>query len=100
MVVESDLSAEPIWRYMDFAKFVLFMHKGLWFSRCDQLDDPWEAYTEIRQYFPPLVPTAHEMFLGMISEHEARRNLPEHLFVSCWHRSAEESVTLPRRGVR
>ena len=91
---ESDLAAEPIWRYMDFAKFVSFMHKGLWFSRCDKLDDPWEAYVEIQQYFPPWVPTAQELVCSMVSEHEARRNLPQHLFVSCWHRSAQESVAM------
>lgn len=91
---ESEFSAETIWRYMDFAKFVSFMHKGLWFSRCDQLDDPWEANTEIRPYIPPSQPNAGEVLMGMVSEHETRRILSRHLFVSCWHRSTEESVAM------
>jgi hypothetical protein len=36
--------AQPLWRYMDFAKFTsMLLQRGLYFSRLDRLGDPFEG---------------------------------------------------------
>ncbi len=36
--------SQPLWRYMDFAKFVaMLFQNGLYFARADKLEDPFEG---------------------------------------------------------
>ncbi len=121
---EADKRCPPdlvLWRYMDFAKFVLMLEQhSLYFARADKLGDPfegaagiqdrlpiWEAY--YRKFFREAVATAPGQ-LQPLSEArldvEADRLLAEfkrtserdrlRTFVSCWHANSGEAEALWR----
>lgn len=80
-----------LWRYMDFLKFVdLLQCRALWFTRLDQLDDPYEGsltkptadfFAEVR---------SRTGFRGGIM-HEKWRKIR---CVNCWHMSDYESAAM------
>jgi hypothetical protein len=80
-----------LWRYMDFLKFVdLLQRRSLWFTRLDQLRDPYEgALTK---------PTA-EFFAEVQSRTGFRGGIHHEKFrkvrcVNCWHMSGYESAAM------
>ncbi len=85
----------PIWRYVDFTKFVdLLERKTLFFSRSDLLGDPFEGSK------PKVnVDERTRRFEGMrricgISENDAARGLLRKVAVNCWHMNRHESAAM------
>jgi len=84
--------ADPLWRYMDFTKFIAMLVAGkLYLSRLDQLGDDYEGWV-------PQPPKNH--YRGFFKETDAIRDreLKERssnekcrYYVSCWHANDEES---------
>jgi hypothetical protein len=93
-------SPEPgditIWRYMDLAKFVMFLREGLWFSRVDCLGDPWEAFARVVGYSPPPQPNPAQEIHQTLTAHykEQLKSIYRHLFVNCWHKNPHESAAM------
>src|SRR5689334_11944226 len=88
-----------IWRYMDFTKYVsLLESSSLWFSRIDQLGDPFEAsWTAASDkafdtmFVPgPGTPQAVENYRAHIAK--GRKMFRDNTFVSCWHWGNHESA--------
>jgi hypothetical protein len=78
---EPSASDMPLWRFMDFTKYVAMLHRhALFFSRADQLPDPFEGASGRRVV----------RHLG--DESAARRRV----FLSCWHQNAHESAAMWR----
>lgn len=112
----------PLWRYMDFAKFVsLLQHKAIYFSRADMLGDKFEGASGIverqeewdnfyLEFFREAIRTvpdgSGEKMLAVDVERQAQSLLQslrdaaqkdrERYFVSCWHAGLEESEALWR----
>jgi hypothetical protein len=100
----------PLWRYMDFAKFVsLVMRRKLWFSRPDRFEDKWEgSYGRLNQTEPlrrviPSVGTLDDLTpeqFALIAEFDAASREASwdelRLFygVSCWHHNEVESAAM------
>lgn len=88
--------AEPdakVWRYMDFTKFVwMFEQQGVFLSRIDKLDDPFEgSFSPVNQELRPLV-RKHLHLTGSFSVTEIVEKLREWVGASCWHVSNHESA--------
>jgi hypothetical protein len=88
--------AEPeakAWRYMDFTKFVwMFEQQGIFLSRIDKLDDPFEgSFSPVNQELRPLV-RKHLHLTGSFSVTEIVEKLREWVGASCWHVSNHESA--------
>lgn len=92
--VSSELkSREVLWRYLDAAKFLDFVHNHtLFFSRGDQFEDKFEgAFTDSlkhsiqRSYNVNKIDFTYEQF---------RRRLRERVFVNCWHKSQDDSMAM------
>lgn len=91
-------SSVPLWRYMDFTKFIsLLESKALFFSRTDMLGDPWEGSLtraeaerrkelEAKSIVRTLHSTTHEKILSEVTNS----------IVSCWHMNEYESMAMWR----
>ncbi len=116
-----DLST-PLWRYMDFAKFVaLLEHRAIYFARADRLGDKFEGASGIAERRPKWEAFYLDIFRESIRtapgatesappveevESQATRLLREfnaiaeqdrlRTFVSCWHANSVESEALWR----
>jgi hypothetical protein len=111
----------PLWRFMDFAKFVsLVADKALYFSRVDQLGDPFEGARGIaskesewrehsleylREALRTIPGDQPQMPQEKIEEEVERlhREITEigtrevrHTYVTCWHENEGESEALWR----
>jgi hypothetical protein len=112
----------PIWRFMDFAKFVtLLKDRALYFSRADYLGDPFEGARGVATRKPEWDEPCLEYFRQAITnpppgmtcelsneeiEREASRLLRDfealgerelrRMYVSCWHENEAESEALWR----
>ncbi len=95
----------PIWRYMDFTKFVsMLVRKGIFFSRLDKLGDPFEGSLpklNVRDDFIAMPkelnnqPEAAEVFrVGLKRMRELIRDFRAHVFASTWHMSEHESAAM------
>ena len=82
-----------VWRYMDFTKFVwMFEEKGVFLSRIDKLDDPFEgSFSPVNQELRPLV-RKYLHLTGSFSVTEIVEKLREWIGASCWHVSNHESA--------
>jgi hypothetical protein len=87
----------PLWRYMDFTKFVSLIHtRALYFARADTLGDPFEgAFTRANLAFRPYWAEREglpvDFFDGLA---ESRRLMPLALFVNSWHWNEVESAAM------
>ena len=95
----------PIWRYMDFTKFVsMLVRKGIFFSRLDRLGDPFEGSlpklnTRDDTFALPKEiaenPKLKESYLGSFKRmREIVRDLRAWIFASTWHMSEYESAAM------
>lgn len=91
-----------LWRYMDFTKFIsLIDSESLFFSRVDQLNDPFEGSwtsknVEMRkahfQNFPSESLQRHMDFMNKLSN--LNQNWPRYTAVNCWHENEFESAAM------
>lgn len=88
----------PVWRYMDFAKFVaLLKSRSIYLTRVDRFTDPYEGTTTPRTaagigQFLKNMGSAHDEAYVLNMLDAARREL----FVSCWHANEHESEAMWR----
>lgn len=84
-----------LWRYLDAAKFLDFIHnQTLFFCRGDQFDDRFEgAFTESLKH--AIVKSYEDHKIGVTYE-EFRKRLRERVFVNCWHKSIDDSMAMWR----
>lgn len=87
----------PIWRYMDFTKFVSMLeNKGLFFSRSDKLGDPFEgSFSRGNKQLRPLM---YKDTGIPLSAFETISNITCSIrpwtFVNCWHMNTHESAAM------
>ena len=90
--------AIPLWRYMDFTKFIsLLESQALFFCRTDLLGDPWEgsltrAEAEKRKELEAR--SRVRMLHG--TTHEKIRSEVTNSIASCWHMNKYESMAMWR----
>lgn len=95
----------PIWRYMDFTKFVsMLIRKGLFFSRLDKLGDPFEGslpkINARENLFEELALVTFQSSdaEGLRASHKQIRDLVRDfrpwVSVSTWHMSEHESAAM------
>lgn len=87
----------PIWRYMDFAKFVAMLEGGgLWLSRADRLGDPFEgSLPEADALLREALLRQHNISEDQISSiSDLRRWTTQRTFINCWHMSEHESAAM------
>ena len=84
--------ADPLWRYMDFSKFVaMLVNGGLYLSRIDRLGDIYEGWV------PKPVKKHYGGFFvqeEMERDNELRKRSSverRNYYVSCWHANDEQS---------
>src|SRR6266496_3905331 len=85
----------PIWRYMDFTKFVSMLENGgLFFSRADKLGDPFEgSYSRGNEAMRPIM-------YGDLTKKSAAfmaqwsRSMREWTMINCWHMNEHESAAM------
>jgi len=54
-----------LWRYMDFPKFAAMLEdRALWFTRPDQLSDPFDSWREMRSIPPKKMNSFAEVSRG------------------------------------
>lgn len=84
---------EVLWRYLDAAKFLDFIHnQTLFFSRGDQFTDKFEG-----SFTPSLKNAIERSYKDNkidCTYEEFRRRLHERVFVNCWHRSIDDSMAM------
>jgi len=94
--------AVKVWRYMDFTKLVsLIDSRCLFFSRADQLGDPFEGsyprsnvkarLAGTHWLFPDNEPVLPALSLMM---KKLNKEWPMHLAVNCWHMNEHESAAM------
>lgn len=92
-------SSTPIWRYLDLAKLVGVLARGLFFTIPSALRrmDPWEGSLGELDYLESMDPVHKSPTTGPSEWKKARANRLRELDsfgVSCWHESATESAAL------
>jgi hypothetical protein len=121
-VFETPSSATPVWRYMDFSKYVAMLSsQTLFFSRLDKLQDPFEGAmgsedtqeawcNHYLSFFRSAMRNPPAGHMRVLSDHEidqeAKRLLLEFregnarksraTFVNCWYESEHESDAMWR----
>lgn len=99
MTLEPDAS---LWHYLDLAKFVGLLSRGLFFALPSALrrTDPWEGCWGERDFLESLDATVHVNSESGVSQWEAalrvRHEQQDAFGVSCWHESSTESAALWR----
>src|SRR5437762_2761369 len=77
---------QPIWRYMDFARYAaMLLDQGLHFIRADQLTDPYEGV--------PLRKDGARHHRGTSSNADTEA-IKRRTFVSSWHANDFESAAM------
>jgi hypothetical protein len=85
----------PVWRYMDFTKFVsLLENKGLFFPMVSKLQDPFEgSFARGNEDLRPMVYRHVSNPYGLTAG-EVVQKLRDHVAVSCWHINERESAAM------
>jgi hypothetical protein len=87
-----------IWRYMDVAKYIALLSRGLFFSQPSQLGDPWEGCWSVGDVMQ--FRDAHwgkDVQAGSAKwrrRFQAKQESLDDFGISCWHRSETESAAL------
>lgn len=95
--------ATPIWRYMDFTKFVSMLESNsLYFARSDCLGDPFEGShsrgnellrPNLYKEFYPKIPA--KVFADIASLKAASaKSQRQWTFINCWHMNLGESAAM------
>jgi hypothetical protein len=89
----ADLDAK-IWRYMNFTKFVAFLHaRSLYFARADRLGDPFEGSFSKANLIPKSqIKDLSEETIEQLPY--INRGFVRHTYVNCWHMSEYESAAM------
>lgn len=87
----------PVWRYMDFPKFVSLLHRrALFFPSAARLGDPFEgSYPVANLRLRPTWYGEHEASIDEQSRADKIRRL-ESTLISCWHINPVESAAMWR----
>lgn len=87
----------PVWRYMDFTKFVSMLENGaLFLPMIAKLDDPFEgSYARGNEALRPLVHRHMPNAFGLTAGEMVLR-LREFVAASCWHGNEQESAAMWR----
>ncbi len=85
----------PVWRYMDFTKFVSMLEAGaLFLPMVAKLDDPFEgSYARGNETLRPLVYRHMPNYFGLTAGEIVRRLRP-FVAASCWHSNEQESAAM------
>ena len=88
----------PIWRYMDFTKFVSMLdNRALFFTKANELPDPWEG-AHTKAYIEMVKKAAEEAGKNSSSKLESLRWWTEQMrgetLVNCWHMNNDESAAM------
>jgi hypothetical protein len=85
----------PVWRYMDFTKFVsLLENKGLFFPMVSKLHDPFEgSFARGNENLRPMVYRHVSNPYGLTAG-EVVQKLRDYVAVSCWHINERESAAM------
>ncbi|GAB2526835.1 hypothetical protein [Spirosoma aerophilum] len=96
----------PIWRYMDFTRFVSLLNSGsLYLTRCDQFDDHFEGSVVPASTLPRLENRPDELLdkaaltpnqLQGILAGLWRKYQRQYVFINCWHINSQESAAFWR----
>src|SRR5687768_8033982 len=82
-----------IWRYMDFTKFVSMLENGgLFFSRLDCLDDPFEG--SYPRADDELAATKYSPTVRAASAAFTKMSTRKRIMVNCWHMNEHESAAM------
>jgi hypothetical protein len=104
----------PLWRYMDFTKFIsLIYSREIFFSRSDLLGDPYEGALPIpnQNYWSELIKLREQGAVSSLTQgwndappavlralraktSVAIEQLRKTMFVSCWHMNENESAAM------
>lgn len=98
MTLKSDT---PIWHYLDLAKYVGLLSRGLFFALPSalRLSDPWEGSWGEIDFTESLDRTVHSSPEGVsewLAARKVRLATQDNYAVSCWHESQSESAALWR----
>ena len=81
---QSETARVKLWRFMDFTKYVAMLHEcALFFTRADQLPDPFEGLIVKRQR-------------RARDQADPAERLRRRVFLSCWHQNEHESAAMWR----
>jgi hypothetical protein len=85
----------PVWRYMDFTKFVSMLeNKGIFFPMVAKLQDPFEgSFARGNEELRPMVYRHRPSPYG-VTAGEVVQRLRDHVAVSCWHINERESAAM------
>ncbi len=85
----------PVWRYMDFTKFVsMLQNGGVFLPTVAMLQDPFEgSYARGNEELRPLVHKHMPPAYGLTAGQMVKR-LRDHVTVSCWHINEQESAAM------
>jgi hypothetical protein len=95
-MAESD--GVPIWRYMDLARYVSFLERGMFFARSDKFRDSWEGTWGWRDLARFRKENGH-LSPEDLKEAWRKKKLDREaalarIGISCWHESSHESAAL------
>jgi hypothetical protein len=85
----------PVWRYMDFTKYVsMLQNGGIYLPTVAMLEDPFEgSYARGNRELRPLVHKHMPPAFGLTAGKMVQR-LRGHVAVSCWHMNERESAAM------
>ncbi|SIT84348.1 DUF2971 domain-containing protein [Edaphobacillus lindanitolerans] len=92
---EMPTPAQPLWRYLDFTKFVdLLISGSLFFSRIDKFEDPFEGtpvsgFLETAELIGDIELADHYR-----EQRDVLRGLRQYSFVNSWHMNDYESAAM------
>ncbi len=96
----------PVWRYMDFAKFVALLDaRALFFSRADLLGDPFEGslsgpsiHARLRFFEEVIAPQGKVSQDVLLKQLEQLSSTVEAMrrwtYISCWHMNEHQSAAM------
>ncbi len=93
---ESLEPGQTLWRFLDFTKFVSLLDRSaLFFSRADQLGDPFEgSFSNVNVDLRPYIYQDNLQDIQKLAQ--IHQQLPKFTLVSCWHGNDFESAAMWR----
>lgn len=86
-------SNTALWRYLDAAKFLDFLHSGiLYFCRGDQFQDKFEG--TFTKSLKERIEASYVNQRTAFTYEEFRKRLREKVFINCWHANRDDSMAM------